>query len=79
MASVSSWSVGAGVRAAATLEFTFINVHTGVAINVQLVAGPAGALERSLSVDANVLAGPIKCQTLIHICAVESILVQLVA
>jgi len=38
-----------------------------VAINVQLVARPAGALERPPSVDANMLAGPAQRQTLIHI------------
>lgn len=34
---------------------------------MQLVAGSAGAVERALSIDANVLASPIMSHTLIHI------------
>lgn len=56
---MSPWRISAGVGTAAILEFTFIDVHAGVAINVQLVAGSAGAVERALSIDANVLASPI--------------------
>lgn len=41
--------------------------HTGVAIDVQLVAGPAGALEGSQSVGANVFTGPTQHGALIHI------------
>lgn len=41
--------------------------HTGVTVDVELVAGPAGALERSLGVDANVLTGSVHRQTLVYI------------
>lgn len=41
--------------------------NAGVSINVQLVAAPARAPERSLAVDANVLTVPVQHQALIHI------------
>lgn len=47
--------------------------HAGVAIDVQLVAWPAGALEGSPSVDANVVTGPIWCRALIHIYGIRHV------
>ena len=47
--------------------------HAGVAINVQLVARSAGALERAQSVDANVITGLVQSSTLIHICRIRDI------
>ncbi len=57
--SQTEWLKWAGKQQGEVAECQEWLTHTGVAINVQLVAGPAGALERSLSVDANVLTGPI--------------------
>lgn len=41
--------------------------HTGVTVDVELVSGPAGAPEPSLSVDAEVLTGSTQCLALVHI------------
>lgn len=41
--------------------------HTGLTVNMELVPGPAGALERPASVEAKVLTRSTQCQALIHI------------
>lgn len=41
--------------------------NAGVSINVQLVATPARAPERSPAVDANVFTVPVQHQALIHV------------
>lgn len=76
---VSSGCVGAGVGAATILELALVNVHATVAINVQLVAWPAGTLEGALCIGAQLLTRSIDLQTLVNICTVVSVLGQLVA
>lgn len=41
--------------------------HAGVTVDVELVPGPAPALERSPSVDAMVVTGSEQSQALVHI------------
>lgn len=50
-----------------TTTFAEKLTHAGVTVDVELVAGPAGALERPASVDAKVLTGSTQRQALIHI------------
>lgn len=50
-----------------TTTFAEKLTHAGATVDVELVAGPAGALERPASVDAKVLTGPTQRQALIHI------------